>query len=84
MLIGVLFALLAGLMWGLIFVAPLLVDGYPPALLASGRYLAFGLIVLPLAWRARKRLAALSPSDWREATPITDSISASSALSIPI
>ena len=31
MLIGVLFALLAGLMWGLIFVAPLLVDGYPPA-----------------------------------------------------
>ena len=45
MLIGVLFALLAGLMWGLIFVAPLLVDGYPPALLASGRYLAFGLIV---------------------------------------
>ena len=43
MLIGVLFALLAGLMWGLIFVAPLLVDGYPPALLASGRYLAFGL-----------------------------------------
>ena len=71
MLLGVLFALLAGLMWGLIFVAPLLVDGYPPALLASGRYLAFGLIVLPLAWRARKRLAALSPSDWREALALT-------------
>ena len=71
MLIGVLFALLAGLMWGLIFVAPLLVDGYPPALLASGRYLAFGLIVLPLAWQARKRLAALSASDWREALALT-------------
>lgn len=71
MLLGVLFALLAGLMWGLIFVAPLLVDGYPPALLASGRYLAFGLIVLPLAWRARKRLAALSASDWREALALT-------------
>ena len=71
MLIGVLFALLAGLMWGLIFVAPLLVDGYPPALLASGRYLAFGLIVLPLAWQARKHLAALSASDWREALALT-------------
>ncbi len=65
MLLGVLFALLASLMWGLIFVAPLLVDGYPSALLASGRYLAFGLIVLPFAWQARKRLAALSASDWR-------------------
>ncbi|WP_290437500.1 DMT family transporter, partial [Aeromonas caviae] len=71
MLIGVLFALLAGLMWGLIFVAPLLVDGYPPSLLASGRYLAFGLIVLPLAWQARKHLAALSASDWREALALT-------------
>lgn len=71
MLIGVLFALLAGLMWGLIFVTPLLVDGYPPALLASGRYLAFGLIVLPLAWQARKHLAALSASDWREALALT-------------
>ena len=71
MLLGVLFALLASLMWGLIFVAPLLVDGYPSALLASGRYLAFGLIVLPFAWQARKRLAALSASDWREALALT-------------
>lgn len=70
MLIGVLFALLAGLMWGLIFVAPCWWTAIP-ALLASGRYLAFGLIVLPLAWQARKRLAALSASDWREALTLT-------------
>lgn len=66
MLLGVLFALLASLMWGLIFVAPLLVDGYPSALLASGRYLAFGLIVLPFAWRpSRPAIGARhSPSLW--------------------
>jgi drug/metabolite transporter (DMT)-like permease len=62
MLIGVLFALLAGLMWGLIFVAPSWWTAIP-ALLASGRYLAFGLIVLPLAWQARKH--------WRPSRPAT-------------
>ncbi|MFM5463429.1 DMT family transporter [Aeromonas simiae] len=71
MLLGVLFALLAGLMWGLIFIAPLLVPDYPPSLLASGRYLAFGLIVLPLAWRARRRLAELGRRDWQEALALT-------------
>ena len=49
MWIGVLYALAAGLMWGLVFVAPLLLPEYPPALLSVGRYLAFGLIALPLA-----------------------------------
>ena len=66
MLIGVLFALLAGLMWGSSS-SPPLGGRLSPPLLASGRYLAFGLIVLPLAWQARKHLAALSASDWREA-----------------
>jgi drug/metabolite transporter (DMT)-like permease len=67
MTLGVLFALAAGLMWGLVFVAPLLLPSDPPALLAMGRYLAFGLIALPLAWLDRKRLAQLTRSDWREA-----------------
>ena len=49
MLIGTLFALAAGLMWGLVFVAPLMLPECPPALLAVGRYLAFGLLCLPLA-----------------------------------
>ena len=45
---GTLFALAAGLMWGLVFVVPLLLPDYPAALLSFGRYLAFGLIALPL------------------------------------
>ena len=54
-------------MWGLVFVAPLLLPQYPPALLTFGRYLAFGLIALPLAWLDRSRLAHLSRADWLEA-----------------
>ena len=46
---GTLFALAAGLMWGLVFVAPLMLPEYPAALLSVARYLAFGLIALPLA-----------------------------------
>ena len=65
--IGVSFALAAGLMWGLVFIAPLLLPEYPAALLSFGRYLAFGLIALPLAWLDRQRLAQLTRADWIEA-----------------
>ncbi len=64
---GTLFALAAGLMWGLVFIAPTLLGEYPPALLTVGRYLAFGLIALPLAWWDRARLAELEKADWIEA-----------------
>jgi drug/metabolite transporter (DMT)-like permease len=64
---GTLFALAAGLMWGLVFIAPLLLPEYPAALQSFGRYLAFGLIALPLAWLDRARLAQLTRSDWLEA-----------------
>ena len=67
MWIGTVFALAAGLMWGLVFVGPLLLADYPVALLAFGRYLAFGLIALPLAWLDRPRMAQLTAADWREA-----------------
>ncbi len=61
---GVACALGAGLAWGLVFVAPLVLIDYPPLLLSVGRYLAFGLIALPLAWRDRRRLLQLSRRDW--------------------
>lgn len=64
---GTLFALAAGLMWGLVFIAPTLLGDYPPALLTVGRYLAFGLIALPLAAWDRARLAELERADWIEA-----------------
>lgn len=67
MFAGVFFALSAGLMWGLIFVVPLLVPDYPGALQSVGRYVAFGLIALPLAWQDRRRLRQLSRGDWKEA-----------------
>jgi drug/metabolite transporter (DMT)-like permease len=67
MLTGTLFALAAGLMWGLVFIVPLLLPEYPAALLSFGRYLAFGLIALPLAWLDRARLATLTRADWIEA-----------------
>ncbi|TPG63183.1 DMT family transporter [Ewingella americana] len=68
---GVLFALAAGLMWGLIFVGPVMVPEYPATLLSTGRYLAFGLIALPLAWYDRRRLRELSCQDWLEALKLT-------------
>jgi drug/metabolite transporter (DMT)-like permease len=64
---GTSFALAAGLMWGLVFVAPLLLPQYPAALLSVSRYLAFGLIALPLAWLDRSRMAELTRADWLEA-----------------
>jgi len=64
---GTLFALAAGLMWGLVFVAPLMLADHPAAVLSFGRYLAFGLIALPLAWLDRARIRQLSRADWREA-----------------
>ena len=64
---GTLFALAAGLMWGLVFIAPLLLPAYPAVLLSCARYLAFGLIALPLAWFDRHRIAELTKGDWIEA-----------------
>jgi drug/metabolite transporter (DMT)-like permease len=57
-------------MWGLVFVAPLLLPEYPPALLSVGRYLAFGLIALPLAFVDRARLRELTRADWIEAAKL--------------
>lgn len=71
MISGVLYALLAGLMWGLIFVGPLIVPEYPALLLSMGRYLALGLIALPLAWLGRKRLKKLARRDWLAALELT-------------
>ena len=67
LLTGTLFALAAGLMWGLVFVAPAMLPEYPAAWLTVGRYLAFGAIALPLAWMDRARLAELTRADWLEA-----------------
>jgi drug/metabolite transporter (DMT)-like permease len=68
---GTLYALAAGLMWGLVFVAPIMLAEYPAALLSASRYLAFGLIALPLAWWDRAALRALAGADWLEALKLS-------------
>lgn len=64
MLIGLFCALGAGLMWGVVFVAPLLLPDYPGVVLSFGRYVGFGLIALIPAFLDRTRLAALTKADW--------------------
>ena len=71
MALGMAFALMAGLVWGLVFVVPLLLPQYSAALLTCGRYLAFGLVALPLGWLDRARLRELSAADWREALKLS-------------
>ena len=64
MFIGILCAIGAGLMWGLVFVAPLMLPEYPGIVLSFGRYIAFGLIALVPAFVNRRQIAALSKADW--------------------
>jgi len=67
LLVGLSCALAAGLLWGTVFIAPLLLPTYPPMVLSAGRYLAFGLVALPLALADRTALARLSRADWLQA-----------------
>lgn len=69
--LGVAWALAAGLMWGLVFVAPAILHDYPPAILSVSRYLAFGLIALPIALASRRAISALSRADWVEAAKLS-------------
>ncbi len=71
LLIGIAAALGAGLLWGLVFVAPLLLPNYPATLLTFGRYLAFGLVTLPIAWWFRAELKQLTKNDWWIATKLS-------------
>ncbi|AKC60473.1 DMT family transporter [Blochmannia endosymbiont of Camponotus (Colobopsis) obliquus] len=70
MFMGFFFAVLAGFLWGLIFIGPLLLPEYPSALQSAGRYTAFGLISLLLSWYDRNRLRKLLFEDWIEAAKL--------------
>ena len=71
MLIGFLCALGAGLMWGLVFVAPLMLPDYPGIVLSFARYIAFGLIALVPAFFDRRKIAALAKADWMVALKLS-------------
>jgi drug/metabolite transporter (DMT)-like permease len=68
---GVLFALAAGMMWGLAFIAPLLLPGYPAVLQSLGRYIALGVLCIPLAWIDRADLRHLRWDDWKQALALS-------------
>jgi drug/metabolite transporter (DMT)-like permease len=70
MIAGVLAAIGAGLLWGLVFVVPLILPEYPGIMLAVGRYSAFGLLALGLALVDRPALAQLTRADWIEAAKL--------------
>ncbi len=67
---GIACSLGAGMLWGLVFIVPLCLPDYPPTMLAVGRYLAFGVIVLPLAFSDRRRLQHLQRQDWWRAAEL--------------
>jgi drug/metabolite transporter (DMT)-like permease len=68
---GVGCALAAGLMWGLVFVAPVMLPEYPAALLTASRYLAFGILAVGLAVFDWSSLQQLKRSDWIEAVKLS-------------
>jgi drug/metabolite transporter (DMT)-like permease len=69
--LGLSCALGAGLLWGVVFIAPVLLPGYPAVYLSAARYLAFGLIALVLAMFDWKQLRALSKADWLAALELS-------------
>jgi drug/metabolite transporter (DMT)-like permease len=69
--IGVAYALAAGLAWGLVFLAPLLLAEYNPAMLSFGRYVAFGVVALVVAAFQIKALSKVTRADWTEAAKLS-------------
>jgi len=64
--LGIGCGVVAGALWGLVFLAPELARDFTPLQLAAGRYLAYGLMAaLLLAPRWPKTLARLRMDDWR-------------------
>lgn len=56
MLTGVVAGLLAGALWGLVFVSPRMVTGYSSVDLAAGRFVTYGLVALAVVLLTRRRL----------------------------
>lgn len=63
MFTGVLLGVAAGALWGLIYIAPLLLPQYNPVLVALGRFVAFGIVSLPFLWILRKDIKKFSHSE---------------------
>lgn len=67
MLIGVLFGIAACMIWGCVYVAPLILPDYSPVHIAMMRYLVFGMLAAGLAVPEWRELKFYSAADWRRA-----------------
>jgi drug/metabolite transporter (DMT)-like permease len=55
---GVAYGVMAGAIWGFIFLAPRLLPDFSPLLLSSGRYVMYGLVSVAIALPFARRLAS--------------------------
>ena len=63
--LGIVSGILAGALWGLVFLTPALTAGFLPIQLSAGRYLAYGVVALLLLAPSWRRLArTLTRRDW--------------------
>ena len=61
---GVVYGVLAGALWGMVFLVPRLLTDFSPLLLSAGRYTMYGLVSLAAALpAARSLLARLTRED---------------------
>lgn len=67
--VGVAYACSAGALWGFSFIGPLLLTDAPPALVAAGRYVAYG--IASLVAMAALRSLRQHGSAWRDALVLT-------------
>lgn len=68
MWIGVAYGIAACMLWGFIYLVPLVLPQYDAILLASGRYISFGLVALPLLWVDWDEFKQYSARDWFDVT----------------
>ncbi len=64
MFAGVVYGLIACMLWGLVYLVPLVLPGYDPAYIAAGRFVGFGLIAAPLIFAEYQELRRYKPADW--------------------
>lgn len=67
MFFGFLLGVSACMIWGIVYVIPLILADYSPAFIALARYLVFAIVSAVYLWVHRRNLT-LTARDWRQAT----------------
>lgn len=70
MLVGFFYGLAACMLWGFVYLIPLVLPDYDPVFIASARYVAFGAIALPLFWMEREEFRHYTAQDWISVTAL--------------